>query len=661
MEVDLYFHGNVDRETAECRLMLFSSNDGTYLIRSKDEENYVISVYYMRKIAHYLITEQSDGRIVWGSDHIYDTLESLVLEHSQQTNGMVTLLTHGCPVRYFILHDSLFPGHQCTGLCWFHGKLPKEEVSLRLAVTDPICGSFLVTTSTKESVIHVLSIWLNSRVKQFEVIEMDDKIGISLQHKFDNLLELIKFYKEDKSLGVSLRKPCCVSTWLQRGQLSHPPELIPDNFRQSDVEVDGTEDPMRPAKRKVAMKTKKKSSSLNLSNLSNLSLSDNESYTNETEVGYFNMTFSDDEDTVATNNRAKDENITLELHNTLSRRGSNNIKRKSLEKSQRKLMKMQAAARKSSSSDEMDGGSSEQVQPKLKRRNAGERKKNKKHFLRQSEIESLKSSSDRLSLDKNSILCSDIAGNGTCSKVYQGTLHYIPVAVKRINKGSSKWRHVPLVVEHDNITRLIGFEKQQIIVTELCEIGSLDIYLSEKGKKDTSPLNVLFWLRDVCSALLYIEDMKLPLRALSCRNILLNSALCAKLSIYSTTRFLSDQDTDKIRWYPTDSKTSLTWSFGITLIEAVHYSQFSYKDLLDIKYNNGIPIVSFQPHVPIAVRNLIKLCIRQRPSDRPTLTTVKEKLSVILDLIVKAYNWKVKDQSSIIRILSLDESNTNQT
>ena len=34
--------------------------------------------------------------------------------------------------------------------------------------------------------------------------------------------------------------------------------------------------------------------------------------------------------------------------------------------------------------------------------------------------------------------------------------------------------------------------------------------------------------------------------------------------------------------------------------------------LQDIKYNNGIPIVSFQPHVPIAVRNLIKLCIRQR-------------------------------------------------
>ena len=43
-------------------------------------------------------------------------------------------------------------------------------------------------------------------------------------------------------------------------------------------------------------------------------------------------------------------------------------------------------------------------------RNAGERKKNKKHFLRQSEIESLKSASNRLSLDQNSILCSDVVG-----------------------------------------------------------------------------------------------------------------------------------------------------------------------------------------------------------------------------------------------------------
>ena len=35
-----------------------------------------------------------------------------------------------------------------------------------------------------------------------------------------------------------------------------------------------------------------------------------------------------------------DGSITLELHNTLSRKGSNRIKRKSMEKSQRKLQKI---------------------------------------------------------------------------------------------------------------------------------------------------------------------------------------------------------------------------------------------------------------------------------------------------------------------------------
>ena len=52
---------------------------------------------------------------------------------------------------------------------------------------------------------------------------------------------------------------------------------------------------------------------------------------------------------------------------------------------------------------------------------------------------------------------------------------------------------------------------------------------------------MLFWIRDVCSALLFLEEIKLPLRALSCKNVLLNSALCAKLSVYSTTRHLSDK------------------------------------------------------------------------------------------------------------------------
>ena len=47
-------------------------------------------------------------------------------------------------------------------------------------------------------------------------------------------------------------------------------------------------------------------------------------------------------------------------------------------------------------------------------------------------------------------------GNGVSSKVYKGTLHHAPVAIKKVNRGSSKWQHAPIDIEHDSIVRLIG-------------------------------------------------------------------------------------------------------------------------------------------------------------------------------------------------------------
>ena len=47
---------------------------------------------------------------------MYESLESMIQQHSLQPNGMVTLLTEGCPVRYYIVQDSLFPAHQASSL-----------------------------------------------------------------------------------------------------------------------------------------------------------------------------------------------------------------------------------------------------------------------------------------------------------------------------------------------------------------------------------------------------------------------------------------------------------------------------------------------------------------------------------------------------------------
>lgn len=69
--------------------------------------------------------------------------------------------------------------------------------------------------------------------------------------------------------------------------------------------------------------------------------------------------------------------------------------------------------------------------------------------------------------------------------------------------------------------------------------------LDPSSSRKISPLNVLSWLRDISNALLHVEKLNLPLRALSCKHILLNSAHCAKLAIYSTTRLLNDMVSDR--------------------------------------------------------------------------------------------------------------------
>ena len=53
---------------------------------------------------------------------------------------------------------------QCAGLCWFHGRLAKEQISLRLAITEPVTGSFLVTNSQSSEAIYILNIWNNNKV-----------------------------------------------------------------------------------------------------------------------------------------------------------------------------------------------------------------------------------------------------------------------------------------------------------------------------------------------------------------------------------------------------------------------------------------------------------------------------------------------------------------
>ena len=71
------------------------------------------------------------------------------------------------------------------------------------------------------------SYFLLPQVMCHDIIELPDKQLCALpSEKFDNLLDLIRFYKGNNTLGHKLTRPCCVSVWHQRGHLSHPPQIL---------------------------------------------------------------------------------------------------------------------------------------------------------------------------------------------------------------------------------------------------------------------------------------------------------------------------------------------------------------------------------------------------------------------------------------------------
>ena len=77
---------------------------------------------------------------------------------------MVALLTVGCPCKIFVMDKQLFPGHSCEGLCWYHGLIEQEECGLRLSLTEPVNGSFLITAPYEQECIYCLAIWVDNDV-----------------------------------------------------------------------------------------------------------------------------------------------------------------------------------------------------------------------------------------------------------------------------------------------------------------------------------------------------------------------------------------------------------------------------------------------------------------------------------------------------------------
>mmetsp|Transcript_25653 Transcript_25653/g.63623 ORF Transcript_25653/g.63623 Transcript_25653/m.63623 type:complete len:707 (+) Transcript_25653:303-2423(+) len=199
-------------------------------------------------------------------------------------------------------------------------------------------------------------------------------------------------------------------------------------------------------------------------------------------------------------------------------------------------------------------------------------------------------------------------------------------------------------LNHPNIVRFLGICSDQrglLIVTELCEGGSLASYLAKH--KPLSPELRGKFAREICEGVQYLHRMGIIHRDLKPGNLLLGEGLVVKISDFGMTR--NTQRTTKTSTRggthaymgpeAYDEKlgdltaASDIWSLGGILTE-VHGGPPPFDGKPGVRIMTDVVVNKKIPEVPTTlsehVQKAIKSCFAYNPADRPTAEQLLEKL-----------------------------------
>jgi predicted Ser/Thr protein kinase len=234
-------------------------------------------------------------------------------------------------------------------------------------------------------------------------------------------------------------------------------------------------------------------------------------------------------------------------------------------------------------------------------------------------------------------------GKGSYGKVSLGKWNGALVALKfcKEKEGFDSFlKEAALMTElppHPNVVQMYGVSidgPQPILVLEYCARGSLDKLLSEKARH-LSENDKLDFVKGIARGMFHLHYHNIVHRDLAARNILLNEANVPKISDFGMSRIIkkdeegeTKNDIGPIRWMSPEaigkrkySQKSDVWSFGIVVWEIVSQGElFIDMDLFDI----GVQIrdKGLTPKIPEdcppLLREIMELCWRQQPEERPT-------------------------------------------
>ena len=102
-----WFHGAVEREETEERLMTYSrahpgSSDGLFLVRERVQVNsFALCVFFRSSVYHYKLDMDKLGLLSIESGQRFENLLQVVDHYSRSPDGLLCKLQDPCPVSYF--------------------------------------------------------------------------------------------------------------------------------------------------------------------------------------------------------------------------------------------------------------------------------------------------------------------------------------------------------------------------------------------------------------------------------------------------------------------------------------------------------------------------------------------------------------------------------